>query len=274
MKTPGARMAESWVDRYYESLEFFYWEPQHLGRSKSSNSNKTSLKERLKHWEEMEVTLNHILKFFFALAPASVPSRIIELAFGHKDASGLHLYSYSQERELPKWTSCQPDFVFIGSGSTLSLEMKLDHKSSVEQVLKYALLALALECSHDKQDKADDSRLAHRLVFLSKRGFQTLWSRSANIAELDQLRSSIDREIEQFADTHLCKVPDLRPRFESIAREMDLGFITYGQFVCLLESERVSAQGRSEGTYAKLLDGMLAELVMRRELVNPSCAGG
>jgi hypothetical protein len=28
-------MIPNWLDSYYEALEFFYWEPQHLGLKKN-----------------------------------------------------------------------------------------------------------------------------------------------------------------------------------------------------------------------------------------------
>ncbi len=31
-------MTGGWLDSYYEALEFFYWEPQHLGRKKHATA--------------------------------------------------------------------------------------------------------------------------------------------------------------------------------------------------------------------------------------------
>ena len=53
----------------------------------------------------------------------------------------------------------QPDFVFLSETAVVCVEMKLDARCSVDQVLKYALIGLAVEL-HDECAKT------HRLAIL------------------------------------------------------------------------------------------------------------
>ena len=81
-----------WLDSYYEALEFFYWEPQHL-RSKTDASveakelaeiakKSTRVEQVTSHLREMEVTLNHNIKQFFLLAPDAFLNSLFENLFG------------------------------------------------------------------------------------------------------------------------------------------------------------------------------------------------
>src|ERR1700682_4034684 len=80
-------MVSSWVDAYYEALDFFFWEPQHLGRKKHTDAKLKTHYDVQAHLRVMEVTLNHQLKQFFSLAPRSLRNRLFESALG-KTISG------------------------------------------------------------------------------------------------------------------------------------------------------------------------------------------
>ena len=82
----------NWIDSYFEGLEFFYFEPQHMRRRRQLNpedqkalelapesSNFDAVK---KHLREMEVILNHNINQFFHLAPDSLRNRLFEAIFG------------------------------------------------------------------------------------------------------------------------------------------------------------------------------------------------
>jgi hypothetical protein len=62
---------DSWVESYYDTLSFFYWEPQHIGRKKYVDPRLKSALEVQNHVRTMEVTLNHQIKQFLCLAPDS-----------------------------------------------------------------------------------------------------------------------------------------------------------------------------------------------------------
>ena len=65
-------MEANWLDSYYEALEFFYWEPQHIGRKKNVDSEFNTIEKVVKHLRRIEVTLNHNINQFLILAPAAL----------------------------------------------------------------------------------------------------------------------------------------------------------------------------------------------------------
>ena len=65
-------MTMSWLDSYYEAVEFFYWEPQHIGRKKHVPGEFNTFEKVHKHLRQMEVTLNHNINQFLLLAPESL----------------------------------------------------------------------------------------------------------------------------------------------------------------------------------------------------------
>ena len=62
-------MKSSWNNEYYDIMNFYYWEPQHLGKIKNPNSKIQSIHDALSHIAKMEVSLNpvsytHLLRNF------------------------------------------------------------------------------------------------------------------------------------------------------------------------------------------------------------------
>jgi hypothetical protein len=251
----GRTMEGSWVDRYYESLEFFYWEPQHLGKRKVVGSRIDSLGVAQKHWRNMEVTLNHIMKYFFSLSPASVICRTLSEGLGREIGKDYTISSLRFDKVLTK--SCQPDFLFLANSGVCSLEMKLDSKTSINQVLKYALMGLAVEQQVGKE-------LSHGLVFLGKGKFEEIWPKSSGVICPDSLRSELASKAEAFSDKHL-KSRDNRTRYLLIVAGLDIGFLNYKDFASILSTEREAAHDCATGEmYGGLIDGLMGELKARK----------
>ena len=98
---------DTWVDRYYEALAFFYWEPQHLGRSKADGTSIRSVQDALKHLRAMEVTLNHVMNQFLVIMPTSFRNDLFAKALGTQ-ISGEFILSGTEFRESrQKWDTCQ-----------------------------------------------------------------------------------------------------------------------------------------------------------------------
>lgn len=157
------------MDRHYEAFDFLYWEPQHLGRGKSTNSKFNTLGEVRVHLRSMEVTLNQLLKQFLSLAPSSLRGKLFECGLGESITGDLVMAGWDFDRQYKLQSSNQPDFLFTTNDETFSLEMKIEAKSSFQHVLKYALLALAVEHARDNK------HMKHSLLFLAKGDFPDLW---------------------------------------------------------------------------------------------------
>jgi hypothetical protein len=256
-------METSWVNRYYESLAFFYWEPQHLGKRRAAGARIASLGAAQEHWRNMEVTLNHIMKFFFSLAPASVICRTLSEGLGREVGKDYALSNLQFE-------SCQPDFLFLANGGACSIVMKLDSKTSIDQALKYALMGLAIEQQRGKE-------LNHGLIFLGKGNFEEIWSKSSHITCSDSLRRELTSKAEAFSNERLKNFKNLRNRYLSIVATLEIGFLNYKDFASILSTEREAANDCATGEmYGGLIDGLMGELKSRKLIPEscPSCANG
>lgn len=55
---------KEWTSEYYDVMEFYYWEPQHLGKIKNPKSQYSNQLKSLEHIQNMEVSLNHMFNVF------------------------------------------------------------------------------------------------------------------------------------------------------------------------------------------------------------------
>jgi hypothetical protein len=261
---------QDWVDSYYEALEFFYWEPQHfrtktpavVEAKKLAEVAKKSKKveEVMNRLREMEVTLNHNIKQFFLLAPA---------AFRHDLFAGLFPQSQLKEtfemegREFDEKfalkSRMQPDFLFISEGEIVSIEMKIKSKCSVNQVLKYALLGLAVEIKQK-------ARKEHYLVLLG----------SGNITgQFPQRFKSSDELIvaikeKELLSRFLAEKPSVfrqeKQRLEQIVENMKVKFLNYKDLTDILIRAAPKETDQSAGAevYRNLIDGLCSEISRRK----------
>jgi hypothetical protein len=258
-------MNDTWVDGYYEALDFFFWEPHHLGRMTNPAARYKGHANVQEHIRRLEVTLNHQIKFFFSLAPDQLRNRIFESVFSKQrlagtfsaDAFSMDDGQFDTTYELKG--KVQPDLLFTSEDVTVSVEMKINAKSDPDQVLKYALLALAVE-------QKKKHKMEHFLLFLGKHTFSGLWTGLCNSVE--DLRSHLD--LNASASTFLQGKPAQfqreEARFLEIVSTLSFGFVNYGELAGLLEKE-ITPTDKSDGAevYSKLVGGMVREL-RRRDL--------
>lgn len=253
-------MDQSWVADYYEALDFFFWEPQHLGRRRYAESAFQKHTEVQAHLREMEVTLNHLLKQFFSLAPTSFRNRFAEAALCRPVTGRFSMAGSDYDKEFHLGGTIQPDLLFTTADQTISVEMKLKAKSSVTQVLKYLLLSLATE-THVKSKKD------HQLIFIGPTKFVDLWKEK--FRDADSLRLALAEKLDGFASKYQRRLTQTLPRFLEISRSIEIAFLTYEELDRLLEFEqRGLDESELAEVYAKLLEGLRTELT-RRGLTSP-----
>jgi hypothetical protein len=248
-------MENSWVDDYYDTLEFFYWEPQHLGRKKHVDSKLNTSAKVQSHLRSMEVTLNHQLKQFFTLAPSSLRNRVFEFAFRRPISGDFVMAGRDADKKYHLENATQPDFLFITGDRSVSIEMKIGAKSSIKQVLKYALLALAVE-------QFDGVKREHLLLFLGSGGFPSLWHEG--FADVEDMGKMLDGERLAFLTGKPKHFQDLEARFFEIVSLLSVAFINYGALAGVLEAEVTPCDESLGGeVYRNLVGGMVAELKRR-----------
>ncbi len=154
----------------------------------------------------------------------------------------------------------QPDLLFISENSVVSIEMKVRSKCSVDQVLKYALLGLAVEICEQKQKE-------HYLVLLDPGVLASQFPEQ--FESIDRLRDAV--ALEDLTCFLRNKPRTLRDekRLQQIVQEMHVQFLSYAGLTSFLQRSGPPPTDQSAGAevYRKLLDGLCDEINNRRHLV-------
>lgn len=149
----------------------------------------------------------------------------------------------------------QPDFLFTGDTRSISIEMKVEAKSCTDQVLKYALLALAVE-------HKEPSVKQHSLVLLGKGSFSSFGRE--RFGSIEELRVSLEARKDSFLYERPRHLLQYKLRFDEIVSSLEIGFLSYEQLASLLRNEEIGSSTEISGVYGKLLRGLLIELVCRK----------
>lgn len=251
-------MEANWLDSYYEALEFFYWEPQHIGRKKNTDSEFNTLAKVVKHLRQMEVTLNHNINQFLLLAPATFRVRLFNEFFGSGFELDFEMHGRGIDTDFTLGNAVQPDFLFISDAEVISIEMKVGAKSSIDQVLKYALLGLAAELRAD-------SKKAHYLGFLGVGDFSNQWKET--FASPIELRQALNgANLRTFLQKQPLRFREHQERFDIIVEQLRLGFVNYARFAEILQTDVPPLTDQTPGAhvYRNLVSGLLAEFSRRR----------
>lgn len=249
---------QDWLDGYYDALEFFYWEPQHMIPNGLSGTRKVDNVKT--HLRKMEVTLNHNMRQFFLLAPETLRNLLFRHLFGNSFDTSFALSGRDTDREFPIAGCMQPDFLFTATREVVSIEMKLQAKCSIEQVMKYALLGLAVEIK-------EAALKQHYLVLLGKTHLSSMFS--PRIDSIEMLKNALlNADLPSFLKDKPRHLKDRQERFFQIVNEMQIVFITYDDLAQMLWGSVPREADKSAGAevYRNLVSGLVAEF-KRRELL-------
>ena len=243
-----------WPQFLYDLYEWCFWEPRRIGRLPDPESKGFAhYAGRLRATDE---PLNHILRLFMALAPDEVAPRLAEAAglTAMQDHYALRGRDFLLRYDLPV-NSTQPDFVFDGQHSVLSVEMKLAARTDAVQLAKYLWL-------HSRIEAGSTTPRRHAMIYLGPADFASLWpdrqalSPAARLAQaIEALPTRIGRE----------RVAVEREPVERIARHFALGFLSYRDLDEVLTGMRadISGTGWEASAARSLVDGLRAELDQR-----------
>lgn len=250
-------MTNTWVDSYYESLEFFYWEPQHIGCKKHANAGFNTFAKVRQHLHNMEVTLNQTLHQFLALAPRAFRNEFLGLCTGTVVDGSFVIELRDVDERFKLMNAVQPDLIFVSTNSTVAIEMKIGARSSVTQVQKYVLLGLAIEQVEGRKEK-------HSLGLLGKGQFTAQFKEGFNtLADLRSALHSADHG--EFLSKQPPHLRERSQRFSEIASALEIGFASYDQLAQMLDASLANLSDTTAATevYQNLLRGMLSELRIR-----------
>jgi hypothetical protein len=237
-----------WPQEYYHALEHYYWEPQKLNRHANAKRGKNEVEEVLRGLHKSETALNHILNVFFNIAPHPLVTR-----FFRRFLSGWPEERVENHSRIDMGF-CQPDFLFEGQESRIAIEMKIDEKTSLEQIVKYALLLRFHQGEGDKP-------MLPFLLYLC-RDCKKVWRNGLTFSTFHDALSNVNYTgtIQRYAT----KSGLSQEEVVSLARELPVAHLTYTEFSKFLHGE-IEGLHSCEGamTLRNLVNGLISELATR-----------
>lgn len=260
-----------WNNSYYAALETYLWKPQYLRReSKDRNGNKKRrVNEIITSIKKLEEPFNHVLNIFFSLAPSSLIARIVGSPAADEVFRSVHFAELRDAADSSVLFSklCQPDAFFLGAKLRACIELKIDAKLDVQQVIKYAALMRLWN---------RDASFPNRLILMGPKTFEDLW-KQGSIESEEELRKAINEFESEKLDKRLRKFESSLDEGRRFASSLELRFMPIAEFADILSLELASlgTQTPGEQVYAKLLNGMLGELQRRfRDLSSKDAESG
>lgn len=251
-------MSSSWNEEYFDIINFFYWEPQHLGKKKYDTSRYNSLEKVLSHIKNMEVSLNHIFNIYFKLIPLNHLHQLLGIIDNQINKDEYKLQNGNDIEKLNLGDATQPDLSFIGNNNLLAIEMKIGAKTDVDQIMKYALLF------YFQQKQLNKEIAQNNLIYITPYKINNIFK--DDITNEDDLKSHI-LNFEYPNETRKGKV-NLQPHKNSmmqIAKSMNIKFITYQDLFdyIIVIRDSIDKTNPYSDTVISLHDGLLNELSSR-----------
>ena len=133
--------------------------------------------------------------------------------------------------------------------------MKIKAKSDIKQVLRYALLALAVELN-------EHHRRENFLLFMGPCDFRNLWAEP--LASVEVIRKRLESEKSNFLAGPRKRFQEHKGRFFEIVSSLSVAFISYGDFASLLKADATPSDGSmGSEVYGNLVGGIVGELRRR-----------
>jgi hypothetical protein len=214
----------------------------------------------------MEVSLNHLLALFFSLAPRDFIQRLELAAFGSHSSAAFRQVSLFELRTAHRHDPTQPDVFLVSTDRCLSIEVKIDAKSGLEQVAKYALLHLDFAL---RNGIPADGR---RLIYLTPRPVSKTWKEK--FPDVAAMRCAL---ADFYFANLLSKAKVSRvitpAGFKAAALAMPVAHLTFADFYHLAADYAATLPSDATppvDTAAKLFAGLLHELSFRHTMLNLS----
>ncbi len=240
-----------WNQQYYDTLSFYFWEPQHIGRRRNPSSRIRNESDVVTRLRSLEVALNHQMELFFRLAPNSFANRFLATAFGAPIYDKYEVAGRELRNQLNDEGMLQPDIVLQGNANVVAIELKVGAKSSLAQLIKY--MTFFVTAGRDR---------APSMLFMGPGAFADIWpERFQDAGEVWRAAREFDRLL--LAPSWRAKYDAQRARIADVIPRTKLAFMSYQTFHDEIAQERLAA-GCVHETYSRLLDGMAKELIERK----------
>ncbi len=173
--------------------------------------------------------------------------------FGRQFDHDFVMHGSEIDTEFKLANCMQPDFLFVSTAETVSIEMKVKAKSSVDQVRKYALLGLAVEIKQNVE-------MEHHLVLLGSGAFAGMFKERFE-SEDKLITNIIDKDLTAFLLNKPALFRERKERLNQIVKQMHVKFINYKDFARFLGEAAPPQIDQSPGAevYRKLIFGLVKE---------------
>lgn len=254
-------MKPNWTKYYYDILDFYFWEPQHLGKIKNPKGKHKTYSEVFSHLEKMEVVLNHQLALFFNIIPEEILNSILAGIIKSKK-KGRYIYESDATTKIIEKLNdfTQPDFLFEGKDSLLAIEVKLDSTSSLDQFMKYLFLYVLIK------KKIKTIKKFH-LIFLAKDEFKSIWKQK--FKDKNELLGAFRKyKIPVKTAKGGISIKPYKEEIINAIKEAEIHFINFQNLSHFLDGEKSKLKGNKlELGWVKFIEGLQAEL-KNRKLIN------
>jgi hypothetical protein len=245
----------SWTEEYYDIVDHYFWAPDRLGHRSDKERRLKKSSEVLGVLRRIEEPLNHILGIFFALAPSRFVHELFARHAGVTITDELVLLGRGIQKGYGIADVTQPDFAFDGPSTFVTIEAKVGAgKSSLEQVLKYALLHAMIDEKTPRTTRA--------LLYLSEGPPAKLFSRFVDWADLKTRAFEALPSVQKPAFLRMSESE--REVLRLSLETMPISHVSYRAFDDLLgEYEARAVDNEANGVEARLYRGLRAELARR-----------
>lgn len=251
-------METTWNKEYYDILNFYYWEPQHLGKKNHPESSVKTLADSEKKLRNMEVTLNHIFNIFIRLCPKVILGEILGKITGDFGLENVVYQSRDDVHNTYGKNVTQADMMLLDDSNVVAVEMKIGAKTSLDQLVKYAML-FHFEKEHSHKNKK------HHLIYLTKSKFPKIFEEKIN--DIEDLTSRFDTSlIPDKTKSGSVELHKNKEEIVDILKNMNLYFITYTDFYNILNVIRdgIDIENKYSDMLITLICGITNELEDRK----------
>jgi hypothetical protein len=227
----------SWINSLYKLSDYYYYEPQHLGKQKNPDSNFKNDEEIFEHIGKLEFTLGNQLDTFFSLLPEELITKLFSQIA--KEQLGSKMSYYGVDYVALMNNTMQPDIVMLNDDYAVYVELKTKTKSNLEQYHKYLKLHRAIEEHlHTKRKMV--------MLFLTK-------------CEMTELFEEGFKDFDEVKKALIESSPSETEILE-LSKECNMGQLNYEQFFALINN---LAGEEKNPILDKLVEGLKEELQER-----------
>jgi hypothetical protein len=247
-----------WNKDYYEMIEFYFWEPQHLGKITNPANPIKTLDDSMKKIGKMEVALNHMFNTFFRFCPSTVLSTLLGSITGNDKLGSVKYQSrYNTEKKIGR-DATQADVLLIDESNIVGIELKLESKSSLEQIYKYAMLF-----NFEKDISGKDKNLY--LIYITKNDFPSIFKEKFRSEDLVKSKFSINQIPDKTKKGNISLL-DKKKDIVATLNKTNIYFLTFTDYYEILNKIKtdIDVSDKYSDMLLMLINGLLNELETRQ----------